>query len=212
MKNRLTNEDPFIRRTIPSSKLSDYRNNLDQIFKANFFTPNQTMPIDEDTKHRLDEIFTWALGTHAHSDKGILFFGDIGTGKTTLMKSAIDLLYEMHGDKVIFRGLSAPLLISAEKINEAFKRNDQALITQLKRTRALAIDDLGKEESEIMVYGTTIRPVQQIIAERYQSKRRVLVTTNCTSREIIELYGLHIADRLREMCFPWLITGESYRH
>ena len=75
----------------------------------------------------------------------------------------------------------------------------------------LAIDDLGIEPRELLVFGNVCTPIVDLITDRYEQQRVTHITTNLTPGQIREHYGDRIADRLNEMACKIIFRNESYR-
>ena len=75
----------------------------------------------------------------------------------------------------------------------------------------LAIDDLGKEPTEVLDYGNVLSPVVDLMEYRYQHQLFTAVTTNLTPDEIRDKYGKRIADRFNEMLEVIVFEDISYR-
>lgn len=71
----------------------------------------------------------------------------------------------------------------------------------------LIIDDLGKDR----ITDWTAEQLHRLINERNAEGRRTVVTTNKGPREIEEIYGASIADRLIDEATPIRFMGESRR-
>ena len=75
----------------------------------------------------------------------------------------------------------------------------------------LAIDDLGKEPTEVLNFGNVVSPVVDLLEYRYNHQLFTVVTTNLTPKEIREKYGARIADRFNEMLEVIRFQDISYR-
>ncbi len=135
--------------------------------------------------------------------KGILLYGNVGTGKTTLM----DMVREsVHAP---FRMVPA-----LQIVNDYQKKNGLDLLEEYCRLGynpssgryfgnqhiGLCIDDIGTE-NEGKNFGNQKNVVGEIIMTRYQQLRGPFthLTTNCTVEEIKAYYGIRVFDRMREM-------------
>jgi len=136
--------------------------------------------------------------------QGLLFFGDVGTGKSyiaaaianelmnrlipVVMTSFVRLLQEMQG----------------------FETDNTEFIQRLNRAKLLVIDDLGAER------GTdyALERVYEVIDSRYRSKKPIILTTNMqykAMQECQDIRYVRIYDRIFEMCYPVKFTGKSWR-
>lgn len=138
------------------------------------------------------------------SGKGLLFWGDVGTGKTFAAACI--------ANAVIDQGYTALMTNFAEltnKLQESFSGR-QAYIDSLNNYSLLVIDDLGAErKSEYMQ-----EIVFNIIDARYRAGLPMIITTNLTIEEIkkpAEIGNARIYDRVLEICHPIKVAGESHR-
>lgn len=137
-------------------------------------------------------------------NQGLLFWGDVGTGKSFAAACIANaLLDKMH--PVVMT--SFVKLISAM---DADRSISERLINQLNTADLVIFDDLGTERST----DTALEKVYNIIDSRYRRKRPMIVTTNVTMdqmKEEADLRYRRIYDRLFEGCFPMQFSGPSWR-
>ena len=143
-------------------------------------------------------------GLQDRSKWGIIMMGNVGAGKTTLMRLLNDYFFTQvyHSNKaypVIFR--------TAKEITKRAIAGGQ----YDEYCYVLAIDDLGEEAKEVMSYGNVITPITDIIESRYDSRKMTFFTTNLDVNGIKEKYGARVADRLKQMCSIVPFTNPSYR-
>jgi DNA replication protein DnaC len=154
--------------------------------------------------------------------KGILLKGNVGTGKSLLIKafkflnakiyrqnsfdfiSAIEITkkYEEKGIEGINRYMKNP------KLNE---HN-----VEVKTPLHLCIDDIGTEETTVKHYGTRCSVIADVLHERYEiftdNGKLTHITTNLIPKEIEELYGERVRSRMREMFNQIELTGPDRRN
>ncbi len=137
-------------------------------------------------------------------NQGILFFGDVGTGKSyTAAAIANELL-----DRLVPVVMTSFVRILQEL--NCHGDEDSDMFNALNRAKLLVIDDLGAER------GTdyALERVYDIIDGRYRSNRPVILTTNLQYRQMQECTDIRynrIYDRIFEMCFPVRVEGKSWR-
>ena len=90
--------------------------------------------------------------------------------------------------------------------------SDYREFERIQKLNMLAIEDMGKEPLEVMVYGNVIAPVQDIIEYRYDKRLFTFITTNLSPQEITQRYGVRVGDRLKEMVSKIVFENDSYRH
>lgn len=138
-------------------------------------------------------------------DKGILMFGNVGCGKTTIMR--------MFRDNQV----ASYFIISCRKIASEFAEGGteavakyfgeyQSTIVGIKfgheHSVGICFDDLGTEEikkhfgSQMNVMGETILNRYDLF---YKLPNRTHITTNLNPDQIEEYYGTRVRSRMREM-------------
>lgn len=131
---------------------------------------------------------------------GLLFWGDVGTGKTYLAACIANALIEQEASVV--------MLNFSHILNAGFETRNE-LIEAISRCALLIIDDFGSErESE---YG--LETIHSVLDARYSCGKPMIVTTNLSLQMIhnpTDVMHKKIYDRL-ENCVPVQFTGESFR-
>lgn len=172
---------------------------------------NVKCELDEDTRNN---IYRLALALTSTTPKaGVMLCGTCGNGKTTLVYAMRFFINELNS-----RGHFSFL---DQYFRAAFKIYDAKEIVMLSRSykdwkaitsdHMLAIDDLGKEPTEIMDYGNLLSPVVDLLERRYNEQRFTIVTTNLLPRQLSEKYGARMQDRFREMFEVIHFKQKSYR-
>ena len=136
--------------------------------------------------------------------KGLLFFGNVGTGKTFYASCIANALIEKNYSCIVTNFARIVNVLSNTKINK------QEYIDDLCRYDLLIIDDLSSERNT--EYMNEI--VMNVIDSRYRSKKPIIVTTNLTSEELknpTDVAKQRIYSRLLEMCYPVVVKGTDHR-
>lgn len=136
--------------------------------------------------------------------KGLLFYGDVGTGKTYISACIANALIE-EGHPCLVTNF--PRLIN--KLSGMFE-GKQEFIDSLNQFELIVIDDLASERDSDFVAGF----VNEIIDSRYRSGKPIIITTNLTSEELknpADVRKERIFSRLLEMCIPVEVTGKDRR-
>lgn len=142
--------------------------------------------------------------------QGIMMCGRCGNGKTTMLY-AIRAMVRFLNDIGMFDSKNVGIVVKDAKEINAISRNMNDF-GMLKKTELLAIEDMGKESTEIIEFGNVTNPVNDLIEHRYNYQLFTLITTNLTPEEIKIKYGARIADRFREMLEIVVFKKEdSYR-
>lgn len=137
---------------------------------------------------------------------GILFYGDVGTGKSFL---ACAIANALLGRLVSVSVTNFPRLLNA--IQGTFDEERQRRIDGLQRYSLLVIDDLGVERDTAF----SVEQVYNVIDTRARSGKPVIITTNLSMKDLQNPPSLaykRIYDRVLEMCPIRLkMVGESRR-
>lgn len=156
-------------------------------------------------KKILNNMFLYFIGSDKSEyplNKGLWLNGNIGTGKTTLMK-----IFAAYRQRIgLYFGV-----IEASTI--AKKYRDSGEIFSL--LKDLCIDDLGRELNPSMHFGNKLNVLQFVLQERYNLWQNngfiTHITTNKTSKQILELYQDYIFDRCAQFCTIIDFSGKSKR-
>lgn len=139
------------------------------------------------------------------NNTGILFYGNVGTGKTFYAACIANELIE-QGIPVLMTNVT--LLISAMSKN--FEENKTNILNQVANIPLLILDDIGVERDTAYGY----EKLQEIIDTRYRSGKPLIVTTNLSQSELqnpADIRYKRVYDRILEMCHLILVDGESRR-
>ncbi len=148
------------------------------------------------------------LDERLDAGQGLWFFGDVGTGKTSLAMLVSRTALEADRSVAIY---SVPRLLA--EIKDTYERDSSESYIQLFRRLCavdlLHLDDLGAERSTEWV----LEQLYSIVNERWQDQRSIVVTTNITDLgELREQVGPRTVSRLAEICGdPIPIMGPDRR-
>lgn len=136
---------------------------------------------------------------------GLLFYGDIGVGKTFFAACIANYLID-HGTSVLMSNVSRLMSGMAQD----FGNGERKIMEDVTTIPLLILDDLGTER------GTeyAVEKLQAMIDARYRSGKPLIVTTNLTPADLkhpTDVRYKRVYDRVLEMCYPVLVTGESRR-
>jgi DNA replication protein DnaC len=151
--------------------------------------------------------FVHRIDVQLDAGHGLWFFGDVGTGKTSLAMLVSRTALEAGRSVAIY---SVPRLLA--EIKETYDRDSGDSYMQLFRRLCavdlLHLDDLGAERSTEWV----LEQLYSIVNERWQDSRSIMVTTNLTRDQLREQLGERTVSRLVEICDdPIPIMGEDLR-
>ena len=137
--------------------------------------------------------------------QGLLFWGNVGTGKTFLAGCIANALMEKNIPVLM---TSFPKLLNA--LGGLYSGEKNEYLKSLNQYRLLIIDDLGVERDTPYVLET----VYLVIDERYKSGKPFIITTNLSLEELrnpADLEHGRIYDRIMERCVPVAFSGKNYR-
>lgn len=149
---------------------------------------------------------------------GVLLCGVPGNGKTTMvyaLQNTINYLADNHVFDRMYRyederkaiGLR---IVDAREVVESAK--DYNVFKAYRSIPYMAIEDIGREPTEVLDYGNVLNPVIDLLEYRYTNQLFTVVSTNLTPKQVREKYGNRIADRFNEM-MSVIVFGQntSYR-
>ena len=150
----------------------------------------------------IDKVAEW-LTADSHKP-GLMLQGNVGVGKTTMLRSIKSVIDAMDGRRTL-------QVVTAWKLATMHK-DDKKAYGELCGTPLLGIDDLGTEPRVVKDYGNDLTPLAELLTERYEKRLCTIITTNMGKSEIRDAYGERVYDRLCELCntvtYP---QGESFR-
>lgn len=145
-------------------------------------------------------------------DRGLLFYGDAGVGKTHLAVAVLRAVVERTSARAVFYESRELLKI----VRDSYNSNEVTELEVLKpvlEAELLVLDDLGAEKKSEWVDET----IGLVVNTRYSERRATVFTTNLSDTENTEptsfafQLGLRTRSRLKEMCDWVLIEGIDTR-
>jgi len=152
--------------------------------------------------------FVRKIDWNLEAGKGLWFYGDVGTGKTSLAMIVSKAAIDSGRDVAVY---SVPHLLA--DIRSTYEDGSGSTYLELFRRLAnvhlLHLDDLGAEKPTEWV----LEQLYSIVNERWQNQRSIVVTTNIDDRdELREQVGNRTVSRLTEICGdPLPIMGRDLR-
>jgi len=146
-------------------------------------------------------------------DKGILFLGGVGVGKTFTMKEiskgnrkgwgSIGQPTMYFKDSPIYEdditGIGLSIFSSRNSSNSlnAFKEHD------------LYLDDIGAESESVNSFGNKFDPIAYILQMRYDVRNsfKTYITSNLSEYLLEERYGARVYSRIKDMCDIVIVKG-----
>ncbi|MDQ1524598.1 MAG: replication protein DnaC [Pyrinomonadaceae bacterium] len=146
-------------------------------------------------------------------DRGLLFMGTVGVGKTHLSVAILRGLME-RGVPCLFYEFGSLLKEIQDSYNKISHTSELRLLAPVYQAEVLVLDELGASKPTDWVRDT----MMQIIGTRYNDKKLTIFTTNyldarraATDETLEDRVGVRLRSRLFEMCKTVHIEGEDYR-
>lgn len=147
-------------------------------------------------------------------DRGLLFMGTCGVGKTHLSVSILRGLIEKKGVSCLFYEFGSLLKEIQNSYNPVSQTSELKVLTPVIEAEVLVLDELGASKPTDWVRDT----MMHVINTRYNDKKLTVFTTNYldgrrTERDetLEDRIGVRLRSRLFEMCKTVQIEGEDYR-
>lgn len=167
--------------------------------------------ITEQNKKVLNAIYDYTNGSGIlNPRKGVLLFGDIGTGKSTMLKILAEF-QRLYGEGFLIVNTSK---LAAEYTTDGMEAlNESTWNKSFRGTNPVTrgFDELGRELIPAKYYGSELNIMQHILQIRYDLKAKTHATTNLNIEELEQKYGSHIYDRMLETFNFIEMKGESFR-
>jgi DNA replication protein DnaC len=147
------------------------------------------------------------------AERGLLFAGPVGVGKTHLAVAILRGLME-KGAHCLFYEYSSLLKGIQDSYNPISTTSEMNVLTPVYEAEVLVLDELGASKPTAWVLDT----MTHIVGRRYNDKRLTIFTTNYTDEQqnpavetLQERIGVRLRSRLYEMCNTVSMEGEDYR-
>jgi DNA replication protein DnaC len=146
-------------------------------------------------------------------DRGILFMGSVGVGKTHLAVAILRGLIE-KGISCRFYEYRSLLKEIQNSYNPNTNTTEVNILSPLFEYEVIVLDELGAAKPSEWVQDT----IGLIINGRYNDKRLTILTTNYLDKNLSaadetlgDRIGVRLRSRLYEMCKTILVEGKDYR-
>jgi len=149
-----------------------------------------------------DKSFEVKIGVQGDLFKGIVLFGNIGCGKTTLMTAFLNVLEILCEDlRIVIKH------ITPEEFTDIAKTGRFDDYTK----GMLNIDDICREAATVKEWGNVVKPMVSLIGRRYYTSHLTFGTTNFLPAAITRFYGSYTSDRFFALCNYMKLEGQSLR-
>ncbi len=175
-------------------------------FRSVSFDANPIRELDPMVLRQVRD-FVADIDENLDAGRGRWFYGDVGTGKTSLAMLISQAALEAGRSVAIY---SVPQLLADIKATyeDGAGSSYLDLFRRLSRVDLLHLDDLGAEKRTEWV----LEQLYAIVNERWQEQRSIVVTTNLDNRDQLrEQVGERTVSRLSEMCATIPIMGRDLR-
>jgi len=199
----------------PDSKMFSEMFLLEANMLVKLHNPERIFSIDTHNREVIRSLCAYFTGQKANGlnpSKGILLSGPVGVGKSLLLKAFSNTLKRFN---------RAYKFVACQDVVLEYENTGQIAMYMGNeggysgKPAKVCFDELGRETIPALHYGNRRNVIQHILAYRYnQWQNQGLIThatTNASPRELVTLYGEHIADRIREMFNLITLQGESRR-
>ncbi len=149
------------------------------------------------------------------ADKGLLFLGKPGIGKTHLAVATLKRVIRQSNARGLFYTAPELLALIKSTYNPATRSSESDVIRPVVDAQLLVLDDLGSERPTDWVEET----MNLIVNTRYNHRRPTIFTSNypvetpsgSVAEELKERVGFRLFSRLHEMCEFLPLEGVDYR-
>lgn len=163
----------------------------------------------------INDIFRYCLcmSGKLNTNKGLWIYGDIGTGKTTMLQIVKKFCSDVRGIGSDGFPLGTFKINNTKEVCGRYEAKGIAGIQEYIDSNKLAFDEIGSESDLTGYYGNQLNVMQYILQRRYD--KRAWSVTHCTTnmdiQEIAEKYGDRIYDRAKEMFNFVEMPGKTFR-
>lgn len=158
-------------------------------------------------------IYTYAKDWATHypeQERGLLFFGSYGCGKTHLAVASLLEVRKHYEKDALF--LVVPTFLQELKSFFQDGRKFQEHLTRYQRAALLVIDDLGEgQKVNGSLTGWVKETLFSLINYRYEYDLKTILTSRYTPPDLEHVLGMATVSRLCEMCDFLEIDDPDYR-
>lgn len=139
---------------------------------------------------------------------GLLFVGNCGTGKTHLACAILQSLMESSEDFRPFYYRTSEIFSAVRKTYvPSPHQSEEDVIRHFCAMDLLVLDEVGVQKGS----EAERRTLFAILDTRMGNKKPTILLTNLKRKELEEVIGERLYDRIRSKCVPFVFQGESMR-
>lgn len=188
---------------------------LGQCYMGEMLKRGVKASVDDITRAKVAKAAKWLTGDYK---TGLLLYGTVGSGKTTLALAVCELISILHHSAIVSesKGVARVTANNLVELRTACHDKERALANEQKfelfrSAPMLFIDDIGVESASIKTWGNELTPVIDLLYHRYDKQLFTIITSNLDDNGIGGFYGCRVADRFNEMFDRISYTNPSYR-
>ena len=173
-------------------------------YKAEVEKRGLVMKNDEHILGAIKDASSWLI---EGKKPGLLLYGGIGNGKTTLANAICMYINQLrdYSEPGVYR--TTAIIVSRKSMRDETSK----YLEELKTKEMFCLDDLGVEAPTVKCYGNDIYRLTEWFYARYDYPLLTLVTRNRNMEQLSERYGSRIADRMEEYFNKIPFTHATYR-
>ena len=188
----------------------DLRDMIEQAYRHEIVRRNGRVEWTSDIEKKISTATKWLING---KKPGLLLFGSIGSGKTTLaraiMRTINYLYYSVYRDQR--KEIAEISALNLVKLLATGEKPDEESFIRFQKREMLFIDDLGLEPAAIKNYGNEILPVVDLLYYRHDRMLFTICTSNLDMEGLEEKYGKRTGSRFYEMFNRIGFTNEDFR-
>lgn len=142
------------------------------------------------------------------NDENLLFYGNTGLGKTFMCNSIAKALLDMNEIVVYQTAFKILEIIEKRRFDKSADRFKDYQYQLLFDADLLIIDDLGTE----LANSFTNAEIFNIVNTRLLSRKKTIISTNLSPKELSEIYSDRIFSRVFEKFIPLRFFGPDLRY
>lgn len=189
-------------------------NNLKWQFMRNAKEMCPEFSVTKELRPTLNALFNWCvmLPAQLNPHKGLWLWGNIGTGKTTMLKIIRAFCNEVRPIDIEGRRYSFRITPVGDVCRDFMDKNYMGVQDYIDSNRQ-AFDDLGVEPQPLSYYGTMVNVMEYVLLARYERRDVAFthVTSNLSPKQVGQMYGMRVYDRAKEMFNFVEMAGATFR-